>query len=161
MTDETLCKANANTPIRIGTVFSFTGVRINNGKRINNFVIEVGHTLPTTGIDSANDDTRMNAKYVVEHVKYIHKDDILEASFNSDEYLPRVYARKLNLDGTYNPNEELITFYTAYGASSFLSPFLMNIHKIMQRIITFVDSVEEIATEIPEAIEPINMEVES
>jgi len=130
-----------NIQLRIGMVFSFTQDRINNGIKLNDNLVEVGHLTKVVHENESNDPTRINSLFVVEHVKITTDKPKHSVSYAEEEY-PRVYARRLNEDGSYNPNGELIVFYNKYGFDSFLSGYLTRLHKVMRRIVTFVDSVE-------------------
>ena len=130
-----------NVQLRIGMVFSFTNDRINNGVKLNNNLIEVGYINKVVGENESTDPTRVNSHFVVEHVKITTNKPKHSASYENEEY-PRIYARRLNEDDSYNPTGELIVFYNKYGFDSFLSGYLTRLHKVMRRIVTFVDSVE-------------------
>jgi hypothetical protein len=81
-----------------------------------------------------DDKTRPAAEFVVESVE-IRGGDL--RVFIYDE--PHIVARRLNKDGTYNPQGELITFVDAYKSrSNFDTAVIVSAHRTMTRTVNFV-----------------------
>ena len=64
-----------------------------------------------------------NANFVIEKTNNYNKENII--------------ARKLKIDGTYDPNGVCIEFYISFNYTSYVNPENINIIKHMERSITF------------------------
>lgn len=88
----------------------------------------------STARHAHDDKTRPHAEFVVEHVVMSGGSD---REFIANE--PHVTARRLNDDGTYNPQGELITFVDCptKGGSNFTTAVAVVPHRAMVRTVIF------------------------
>jgi len=76
--------------------------------------IEVGINDEPRGFTNATDATRMTAKFVVLHTM-IEGNVIIQQGEN--DYWTRIYAKRLNDDGSFNADGEVITFTNSTSAT--------------------------------------------
>ncbi len=91
------------------------GSKETNGRFDDEFKVLVGYDQPVTGRDAANDESRVNAKYVVIQAGMAGQ---VHAYGGPDDTWFEVVAIRLNDDGTFNPKGERISIRSGgYGAS--------------------------------------------
>ena len=105
-------------------------------EEISRYDSKTGEAKRKSTTKYAHDDkTRPKAEFVVEEVSLRGGD---EREMIRDE--PHITARRLNNDGTYDPNGELITFvHCPVGhRSSFNTAVQVEPHRAMTRTVTFI-----------------------
>lgn len=83
------------------------GSKETNGRFDDEFKILVGHDQPVTGRYEANDESRINAKFVVIQVGTAGE---VNGFAGPDDTWTEVVAIRLNDDGTFNPKGQRIVF---------------------------------------------------
>ncbi len=78
------------------------------------YPIQVGLSAAPRDFSNASDATRVNAKFLVLHTM-VEGDVVIQPSEN--DYWTRIYAKRLNNDGTFDAAGEVITFANGIGGS--------------------------------------------